>query len=106
MHEPPTPSEYLRLLQPMLGVVWSDLEHFDFVSETLDMSLSNPDNVSPKNEAYRKWFDDWIAMSNAVHELVIKARELHDSMEGVIKDLENRSAKWVVIEPTATKAES
>ena len=99
-----TPSEYWRkYVQPMLETVWSHLEHFDFGSGMLDMTLSEPDNVSPKNEAYRKWYDDWIAVSKAVHESMLKVRELHDGMEGVISGLENQSAQWV-IDPMETKA--
>ena len=104
MNEMHTPSEYLRkYVQPMICSVWSNLEHSSFGAGIVDMSLSMPDNISPENETYEKWFNDWNEASSALYEVVLKVRELHEGIEGVIRDLENQSAQWVV-DPMETKA--
>lgn len=97
MNEMHTPSEYLRkYVQPMVGAILYNLEHSNADAEIVDMSLSVPDNIRLENENYGKWFNDWNKASNALYEVVLKVRELNAGIEGVIRDLENQSAQWVV----------
>lgn len=104
MNEVHTPSEYFReYVQPMIGAILSELERSSFGAEVIDSQLSIPVNIRLENETYGKWLNDWKEASNALYEVVLKARELNEGIEGVIRDLETQSAQWVV-DPFETKA--